>query len=113
MSEDPHAPPDFDEPLANAVAANMLHRLELDAPIQWHSLQLVSVETFHGFERGPANTSLVFRNDPSEVQGVWTALGWDLPPAGRHRTIEDEAAATSIGIETRPDGLTAVTCFVD
>lgn len=110
---DPDAPPDFDEPLANAVSANMRHVLELDAPVDWHGLALVRIETFYGFERGPQNTSLVFRNDSGEVRRVWNVLGWNLPAAGSNRTIDDEVIEVLIGVQDLGGGLAAVTCFRD
>jgi len=102
----------FDEPLHNAVSGDTHHVLRLDRAAEWHGLHLVEVRAEFGIERGPANLALVFADNPRRVREVWNARGWDLPPAGESRVIEDRVIRTAVGIAT--DGpLSVVTCFSD
>ncbi len=102
----------FDEPLHNAVAGDTHHVLQLDRAMDWHGLHLVEVRADFGIERGPANVALVFADDPDRVRAVWNARGWNLPPAGESRVIDDKVIRIAVGIET--DGPhSAVTCFAD
>jgi hypothetical protein len=106
------AEPEFDEPLYNAVSGYSYHVLHLSNAAEWNGLRLVEVRLHHGIESGPSNASLVFADNPGRVREVWNARGWNLPPAGETRVIEDEIITTAVGIEM--DGeLAAVTCFVD
>jgi hypothetical protein len=106
------AQPAFDEPLYNAAAGAVMHVLDLEHEAPWHGLRLVGVRYYHGIESGPSNHSLVFADNPERVREVWNARGWNLPPAGETRVIEDEEILTAIGIEADGRGA-AVTCFVD
>ena len=105
------APAVFDEPAFNAVSGDAFHALRLDREAAWHGLRLVEVRLVYGIERGPANYTLVFADDPELVRSVWNARGWNLPPVGEPREI-DGRGPDWIGV--RDDGaLATVTCFHD
>lgn len=102
----------YDEPLHNAVSGDAHHVLRLDRTAAWHGLHLAEIRADFGIERGPANLALVFADDPDRVRAVWNARGWNLPPPGESRVIDDEVIRIAVRIET--DGpLSAVSCLSD
>ena len=102
----------FDEPLYNAVSGDAAHVLRLDVDALWHGLQLLEVRFHHGIERGPANYTLVYGDDPEQVRAVWNARGWDLPAVGQTRDVAGLEGYASVGVEA--DGEVAtVTCYRD
>ena len=102
----------FDEPLYNAVSGAVLHELQLNREVSWRGLRLVAVQYYQGIESGPSNFSLLFADSPERVREVWNERGWNLPPVGETRVLEDEVIVTAVGVEE--DGQrAAVTCFVD
>lgn len=104
--------PEVDLPLYDAASGAVVHTLQLGRAFDWHGLRLVEVRFYHGIESGPSNHSLVFADTPGRVAEVWNARGWNLPPAGQTRVIEDEGVRVAVGIESQGD-LAAVTCFSD
>ena len=103
---------EFDEPLYNAVSAAAPHVLHLRHEAALHGLRSVEIRHVQGIESGPNNYSLVFADSPERVREVWNAPGWNLPPAGEVRVIDDALILTAVGIGA--DGaLASVTCFSD
>ena len=109
---DGEAEPEVDLEVYDAVSATASHVLRLRPEKPWHGLRLAEVRSLHGIESGPFNLSLVFADSPERVREVWNARGWNLPPAGEVRVIDDELISTAVGIEMNGE-LAAVTCFVD
>ena len=72
----------------------------------------MEVRLHHGIESGPSNHSLIFADDPERLRQVWNARGWNLPPAGEPRVLEDAVITTAVGLE-RVGEHTAVTRFRD
>jgi hypothetical protein len=102
----------FDEPLHDAVAGDTHHVLRFDSAADWHGLNLIEVRADFGIERGPANIALVFADSPARVREVWNARGWNLPPPGSTRAVDDGISPARIGVGA--DGArAAVTCFRD
>jgi hypothetical protein len=107
-----NADPTIDQPLYNAVSGTASHVLQLGREVPWHGLRLVGVRSYHGIESGPSNLSLVFADSAERVREVWNERGWNLPPVGETRVMEDEAILTAVGVVS--DGQhAAVTCFID
>jgi hypothetical protein len=102
----------YDEAVLDAVAGDMRHVLHFNQPVAWNGLNLAEVRLQFGIESGPASFGLAFADDPERVQAVWNAQGWDLPPAGASRVVDDEVVKVSIGM-ARDGALTTVTCFAD
>ena len=98
--------------ITDLVAGDASHVVRFDNALGWHGLRLVELRFEHGFERGPANYTMVFADSPERVREVWNTRGWNLPPVGEKRVIDDEVIVTAVGIVA--DGeFAAVTCFVD
>lgn len=99
-------------PIYELVSGDVSQVLWLDRAAAWHGLGLVGVRFDHGIERGPANFTLVFAEEPERVRTVWNARGWSLPPVGQTRDVEDLEGYASIGVEADGEGAT-VTCYRD
>ncbi len=102
----------YDKAVLDAVAGDMRHVLHFSRPVPWNGFNLAEVRLQFGVESGPANFGLAFADDPERVREVWNARGWDLPPPGASRVVDDEVVEVSIGI-ARDGALTTVTCFTD
>lgn len=101
-----------DEPLYNAVSGATLHVLMLSNDAPWNGLRLAGVRLSQGVESGPFNLSLVFADSAERVREVWNARGWNLPPVGETRVLQDDGIVPAVGVNS--DGQhAAVTCFRD
>jgi len=108
--DDDAAPPDVS--VYEIVSGDVSQVLRLDAAAPWHGLELLEVRFHHGIERGPANYTLAFADEPERVRAVWNARGWNLPPVGETREVEGLEGYAFVGVET--DGeLATVTCYRD
>ncbi len=106
------AEPAYDAPLLAAVSGHATGAVHFAGERPWHGLRLVAVGTYHGIESGPSNHAMVFADSPERVREVWNARGWNLPPPGETRMLEDEPIAVAIGVAADGAGA-AVTCSVD
>jgi hypothetical protein len=102
----------YDPAVLDAVAGDLRHVLHFNQPAPWNGLNLAEIRLQFGVESGPANFGLAFADEPERVRAVWNAQGWDLPPPGASRVVDDEVVEVSIGI-ARDGALTTVTCFAD